>query len=141
MTRRKKAGYHVLTSLLFGQISFGVAPAMVAFTIGCRSGLDTIGLTFFVLCGLTRLARFNVTVSVLPKDATGKSKYFEGTPIPTSLALDAVMAYWLHNRWILEDLPFGALFEGTALEFHPVVIMFMIHGCLMTSKTIRIPKP
>ncbi|KAG5925789.1 tyrosine/serine/threonine protein phosphatase pps1 [Claviceps africana] len=122
-------------------ISFGVAPAMVAFTIGCRSALDTLALTFFVLCGLTRLARFNVTVSVLPKDATGKSKYFEGTPIPTSLFLDGVMAYWLYNRWILEDLPFGAIFEGSALEFHPVVLMFMIHGCLMTSKTIRIPKP
>ncbi|KAG6006092.1 hypothetical protein E4U21_007389 [Claviceps maximensis] len=122
-------------------ISFGVAPAMVAFTIGCRSGLDTVGLAFFVLCGLTRLARFNVTVSVLPKDATGKSKFFEGTPIPTSLFLDSVMAYWLYNRWVLEDLPLGAFFEGSALEFHPVVLLFMIHGCLMTSKTIRIPKP
>ncbi|KAG5995309.1 hypothetical protein E4U52_000177 [Claviceps spartinae] len=122
-------------------ISFGVAPAMVAFTIGCRSTLDTIGLTFFVLCGLTRLARFNVTVSVLPKDATGKSKFFEGTPIPTSLFLDAVMAYWVSNLWVLEDLPFGALFADSVLEFHPVVLLFMIHGCMMTSKTIRIPKP
>lgn len=114
---------------------------MVAFTIGCRSTLDTIGLTFFVLCGLTRLARFNVTVSVLPKDATGKSKFFEGTPIPTSLFLDAVMAYWVSNRWVLEDLPFGTLFADSVLEFHPVVLLFMIHGCMMTSKTIRIPKP
>ncbi|UNI17370.1 CDP-diacylglycerol--serine O-phosphatidyltransferase [Purpureocillium takamizusanense] len=122
-------------------ISFGVAPAMVAFTIGMRSVLDTVGLTFFVLCGLTRLARFNVTVSVLPKDASGKMAYFEGTPIPTSLAVDAVMAYWVHNRWILEDLPLGSWFQGGALEFHPVVLIFMVHGCLMTSRTIRIPKP
>ncbi|GAO15488.1 uncharacterized protein UV8b_03031 [Ustilaginoidea virens] len=122
-------------------ISFGVAPAMVAFTIGCRSVLDTVGLTFFVLCGLARLARFNVTVSVLPKDASGKSKFFEGTPIPTSLFLDAVMAYWLHNRWILDQLPWGAVFPGSVLEFHPAVLLFMLHGCLMTSKTIRIPKP
>merc|ERR1712000_169916 len=50
-------------------ISFGVAPAMAAFTIGMRSLADTVLLTFFVLCGLTRLARFNVTVSTLPKDA------------------------------------------------------------------------
>lgn len=114
---------------------------MVAFTLGLRSVLDTAGLTFFVLCGLTRLARFNVTVSVLPKDATGKSKYFEGTPIPTSLFLDGIMAYWLYNGWILEDVPFGALLEGSVLEFHPAVLLFMIHGCLMTSRTIRIPKP
>ena len=114
---------------------------MVAFTMGMRSALDSIGLTFFVLCGLTRLARFNVTVSVLPKDATGKSKYFEGTPIPTSLFLDGVMAYWLLNGWILEDIPFGSLMQGTLFEFHPAVLLFMIHGCLMTSRTIRIPKP
>ncbi|RBR23334.1 uncharacterized protein FIESC28_03917 [Fusarium coffeatum] len=122
-------------------ISFGVAPAMVAFTLGFRSVADTLGLTFFVLCGLTRLARFNVTVSVLPKDETGKSKYFEGTPIPTSLGMDAVMAYWLSQRWVHDNLPLGVWFQGSALEFHPAVLLFMIHGCLMTSKTIRIPKP
>jgi CDP-diacylglycerol--serine O-phosphatidyltransferase len=114
---------------------------MVAFTIGFRSTLDTLGLSFFVLSGLTRLARFNVTVSVLPKDATGKSKFFEGTPIPTSLGLDAIMAYWVYHGWVLEDVPFGAWFQGSALEFHPAVLLFMVHGCLMTSKTIRIPKP
>lgn len=122
-------------------ISFGVAPAMVAFSIGLRTTADTVALTFFVLCGLTRLARFNVTVAVLPKDASGKSKYFEGTPIPTSLGLDALMAYWLQQGWILDNIPFGTVFEGTSLEFHPVVLLFMIHGCMMTSKTIRIPKP
>lgn len=123
------------------QISFGVAPAMVAFSIGLRTTADTVGLTFFVLCGLTRLARFNVTVAVLPKDASGKSKYFEGTPIPTSLGLDALMAYWLQQSWILDNLPLGTVLEGTALEFHPVVLLFVVHGCMMTSKTIRIPKP
>ncbi|KAF4121538.1 CDP-diacylglycerol---serine O-phosphatidyltransferase [Geosmithia morbida] len=122
-------------------ISFGVAPAMVAFSIGLRSTLDTLLLTFFVLCGLTRLARFNVTVSTLPKDATGKSKFFEGTPIPTSLGVDAVMAYWVHKRWILDALPLGVWAQGTLLECHPVVLIFAVHGCLMTSRTIRIPKP
>ena len=55
------------------QISFGVAPAATAFAVGMRSPLDHLLLTYFVLCALTRLARFNVTVSVLPKDETGKS--------------------------------------------------------------------
>lgn len=114
---------------------------MVAFTIGFRSFADTVGLTFFVLCGLTRLARFNVTVAVLPKDATGKSQYFEGTPIPTSLGLDSIMAYWVHRGWILQDLPLGTWLTGTPLEFHPIVLMFVLHGCMMTSRTIRIPKP
>lgn len=123
------------------QISFGVAPAMVAFTLGFRSVLDTLGLTFFVLCGLTRLARFNVTVAVLPKDSSGKSTYFEGTPIPTSLGVDAIMAYWVSQSWILEDLPLGTWFAGSPIELHPMVFLFVAHGCLMTSKTIRIPKP
>lgn len=114
---------------------------MVAFTIGMRSLLDTIFLTFFVLCGLTRLARFNVTVSTLPKDATGKSKYFEGTPIPTSLGVDGVMAWWVYNSWVLEDLPGGVINEGGLWELHPIVGIFVIHGCLMVSRTIRIPKP
>lgn len=122
-------------------ISFGVAPAMVAFSIGLRSLADTLGLTFFVLCGLTRLARFNVTVSTLPKDATGKSKYFEGTPIPTSLAVDGVMAWWLRNGWILDNVPLGVWAEGTVFELHPAVLIFVVHGCLMTSRTIRLPKP
>lgn len=98
-------------------------------------------LTFFVLCGLSRLARFNVTVSSLPKDATGKSKYFEGTPIPTTLALVNLMAFWLWKGWVLDDVPFGVALKGTAFEFHPLGLMFVLHGCLMVSKTIKIPKP
>ncbi|KAK5653534.1 hypothetical protein OQA88_8793 [Cercophora sp. LCS_1] len=122
-------------------ISFGVAPACVAFSIGINTPLDHLCLTFFVLCGLTRLARFNVTASSIPKDATGKAAYFEGTPIPTTLGLDGMMAWWVYNGWINEAVPLGTWFQGSALEFHPIVILFMIHGCLMTSKTIHVPKP
>lgn len=106
-----------------------------------RTPLDHICLTFFVLCGLLRLARFNVTVATLPKDATGKSKYFEGTPIPTSLSIAALMAYWVSQGWILDQLPFGVMGQDTLLEVHPIVALFVIHGCLMTSKTLHIPKP
>jgi CDP-diacylglycerol---serine O-phosphatidyltransferase len=82
-----------------------------------------------------------VTVSALPKDATGKSKYFEGTPIPTSLSIAGLMAYWVSQGWVLENVPFGTLLKGTPLEFHPAVFLFVTHGCLMVSKTIHIPKP
>jgi len=122
-------------------ISFGVAPASVAFCLGLRTPIDHLLLAFFVLCGLTRLARFNVTVTAIPKDATGKAAYFEGTPIPTTLGLDALMAYWISKGWIHENLPLGTMFEGTLLEFHPIVGLFVLHGCLMVSKTIHIPKP
>ncbi|KAH7378704.1 CDP-diacylglycerol-serine o-phosphatidyltransferase-like protein [Pyrenochaeta sp. MPI-SDFR-AT-0127] len=122
-------------------VSFGVSPAAAAFSLGIRTPLDHILLSFFVLCGLTRLARFNVTVAMLPKDATGKSQYFEGTPIPMSLLLVQVMAYWVYKGWTLEQIPLGLWLQGTVFEFHPVVAMFVLHGCLMVSKTIHIPKP
>ncbi|KAF8461047.1 hypothetical protein BDZ91DRAFT_737770 [Kalaharituber pfeilii] len=121
-------------------ISFGMAPAACAFSIGFRTTLDTLILTFFVLCGLSRLARFNVTVQLLPKDASGKSKYFEGTPIPTTLSIVSIMAYWCSQHWILDDLPLGVWGAGTMLEFHPVVLLFALHGCAMVSKSIHIPK-
>ncbi|ESZ90655.1 hypothetical protein SBOR_8955 [Sclerotinia borealis F-4128] len=122
-------------------VSFGVSPAAAAFAIGIRTPVDHLFLTFFVLCGLTRLARFNITVANVPKDATGKSKYFEGTPIPTSLSIAALMAYWVSKGWILDNIPLGTVGTGTVFEFHPVVGLFVIWGCMMTSKTIHIPKP
>ncbi|KAF2793154.1 CDP-diacylglycerol-serine o-phosphatidyltransferas-like protein [Melanomma pulvis-pyrius CBS 109.77] len=122
-------------------VSFGVSPAAAAFSLGLRTPLDHLLLTFFVLCGLTRLARFNVTVAMVPKDSSGKSKYFEGTPIPMSLILVQIMAYWVYQGWTLDNVPWGTLFTGTWAEVHPVVGMFVLHGCLMVSKTIHIPKP
>ncbi|KAI1289011.1 hypothetical protein F5Y03DRAFT_401384 [Xylaria venustula] len=122
-------------------ISFGLAPACVAFTIGLRTTLDHVGLAFFVLCGLVRLARFNVTAANIPKDATGKASYFEGTPIPTTLGLDALMAWWVSHDRILTDVPGGVWLAGSPLEFHPVLLLFIVHGCLMCSKTLHVPKP
>ncbi|KAI9676917.1 MAG: CDP-diacylglycerol-serine O-phosphatidyltransferase [Caeruleum heppii] len=122
-------------------ISFGVAPAACAFAMGLRTPLDHLLLTFFILCGLTRLARFNVTVAALPKDKTGKSRYFEGTPIPTTLGIAAVMAWWVSRGWVLEDVPGGVLGQGQWWEVHPVVAVFVLSGCAMVSKSIHIPKP
>jgi len=122
-------------------VSFGVAPAASAFAIGLRTPVDHLFLTFFVLCGLTRLARFNITVANVPKDATGKSKYFEGTPIPTSLSIAALMAYWVGQGWTLDNIPLGVWAQGSAFEFHPVVGLFVLSGIMMTSKSIHIPKP
>ena len=46
-------------------ISFGVAPAVLGFTLGLRGGWDMLILTYFVVCGVSRLARFNVTAAAL----------------------------------------------------------------------------
>ncbi|CEH13506.1 phosphatidylserine synthase [Ceraceosorus bombacis] len=72
--------------------SFGAAPAFAAFALGLRTPLDSIILTAFVCAGIARLARFNVTTASIPHDATGKARYFEGLPIPSSLILVGGMA-------------------------------------------------
>jgi CDP-diacylglycerol--serine O-phosphatidyltransferase len=93
-------------------ISFGVAPATLAFTLGLRTPLDCAALLLFVSAGLARLARFNATVALIPADSSGKSKYFEGLPIPSSLFLTATMAFWVKQGWYAMgskggDVPFG----------------------------------
>jgi CDP-diacylglycerol--serine O-phosphatidyltransferase len=70
-------------------ISFGVAPAALGFAAGLDGRWDGLALVYFVACGVSRLARYNITAEALAADASGKVKYFEGTPIPTSVLLSA----------------------------------------------------
>jgi len=120
-------------------VSFGVAPAAMAFAAGLRGGWDALFLIYFVGCGISRLARYNVTASAAAAAAT-KVKYFEGFPIPTSLLLVALLAALAGlDRW-QERLPLGAFSLG-GLTLHPLSIVFGLHGSAMISKTLRIPKP
>ncbi|KAI0318633.1 hypothetical protein OF83DRAFT_1114865 [Amylostereum chailletii] len=127
-------------------ISFGVAPAVLAFAIGLRTMLDTVALTCFICAGLARLARFNATVASVPKDASGKAHYFEGLPIPSSLALVGVMAYWTKEGWIegKAGLPGGMVTlwgnAGGDGDLHLLSIVFVVWAAMMVSKTLRIPK-
>lgn len=120
-------------------VSFGIAPATIGFTLGMNSTLDLLLLSFFVLCGLLRLARYNVTAAILSK---GQSKvaYFEGLPIPSSLGLVGVLALLSLNDKIHDQLPGGVLFPGQLFEFHAATLMFVSLGCAYVSKTLRIPK-
>ena len=114
-------------------ISFGVAPAAIAFAAGMRTPLDQIVLVYFAVCGLSRLARYNITAEQLAT-SSGAVRYFEGTPIPTSLVpLGVLMAAFAG----------GNLYPVTlvGVTFHAVVVLFLLSGSLMISKTIRIPKP
>lgn len=119
-------------------VSFGVAPAALGFALGMRGGLDGLALCYFVACGISRLARFNVTASAL-SDGTGKVKYYEGTPIPTSLLLVLVLGIAYSQGATGDALWFGAHTLGPFV-FHPLVAMYLVSGSLMIS-TLRIPKP
>ena len=120
-------------------ISFGVAPAALAYACGMQGGWDWLVLSYFVGCGVSRLARYNVTAEQLSA-GEDKVKYFEGTPIPTSLVLVVVLAVAASLGRIGEDLWWGYWQLGP-WRLHPLVLLFALSGSLMISKTLRIPKP
>ena len=120
-------------------ISFGVAPAALGFAAGLSGGWDWVVLIYFVCCGVSRLARFNVTAEALSKDDSGKVAYFEGTPIPTSVVLTAVLAFAAWQGRIGEQIYGGAWTLGP-WTLHPLVLLYALSGSLMISKTLRIPK-
>jgi len=118
-------------------VAFGVAPAALAFAAGMRGGWDWIVLIYFVGCGVSRLARFNVTADALSAGGD-KVKYFEGMPIPSSVVLVIVLAVAAWTGRLGAGLYFGSVELGLVL--HPLVLMFAVSGSLMISKTLRIPK-
>ena len=119
-------------------ISFGIAPAALGFAAGLQGGWDSIALTYFVCCGVSRLARYNVTAESL---AAGKEKvaYFEGTPIPTTVLLTGVLALAAWQDRLGEHLYWGVWSVGP-WDLHPLSLLFVLSGTLMISKTLRIPK-
>jgi CDP-diacylglycerol--serine O-phosphatidyltransferase len=118
-------------------ISFGVAPAIIAYGCGMQGLYDRIVLVYFIACGVSRLARYNVTAVEL-SEGTGKVKYFEGTPIPTSILLVGVLACAAWSGALGEDLWFGEI-RLVGFSLHPLVLMFALSGSLMISR-LRIPK-
>src|SRR5207237_9669676 len=91
-------------------VSFVVAPVAIAFAAGVNTPLDQMILLFFVGCGVSRLARYNVTAERLSAQ-TGRVEYFEGTPIPTSIVPLGVLMLAFHR---------GSLYRVTLLgiEWH-----------------------
>jgi CDP-diacylglycerol--serine O-phosphatidyltransferase len=88
-------------------ISFGLAPAVLAYTWGVQFAagiprgpagqLASAGyfIAFiFLLCGAVRLARFNIQKNPIPKNpGRPDRKYFVGLPIPAAAAMVAAVVY------------------------------------------------
>ncbi len=89
-------------------ISFGMAPAILAFAWGVQFVDPSIGagvrtqifnagyfIAFlFLLCGAARLARFNIQKNPIPKNpGRPDRKYFVGLPIPAAAAMVAATVY------------------------------------------------
>jgi CDP-diacylglycerol---serine O-phosphatidyltransferase len=120
-------------------ISFGVAPAALGFAAGMRGGWDAVILVYFVCCGVSRLARYNVTAEKLAEGGD-KVKYFEGTPIPTSVVLVAILAFAAWQGRIEGANLWGGAWTLGPWVLHPLALLFALSGTLMVSKTLRIPK-
>lgn len=118
-------------------ISFGVAPAIIGYACGMQGLYDRVVLACFVACGVSRLARYNVTAEAL-SEGTGKVKYFEGTPIPTSFLIVLLLALAARSGAVGLDLWLGVV-RLAGFDFHPLVLVFALSGSLMISR-IRIPK-
>jgi len=137
--RRKSSPLGQELDSLADLVSFGVAPASLAFALGMQGGWDAAVLIYFVACGISRLARYNTTAAALA-DQAGKVKYFEGTPIPSSLLLVALLAILAANGLFGARLPLGEVLVGP-WRFHPLVLLYALSGSAMISKTLRILKP
>lgn len=120
-------------------ISFGMAPAALGFAAGLQGGWDVAILVYFVCCGVSRLARFNVTAEKLSAGGD-KVKYFEGTPIPTSVVLVGVLAFAAWQGRIEAGNLWGGEWAIGPWILHPLALLFAVSGTLMISKTLRIPK-
>ena len=120
-------------------ISFGVAPAALAWAAGMRTIPDAAVLIYFVACGVGRLARYNVTAESLAAGGD-KVKFFEGTPIPTSVVLTLFLG-WAGWQGRLGSALYGGVVTLGPAALHPIVLLFALSGTLMISKTLRIPKP
>jgi CDP-diacylglycerol--serine O-phosphatidyltransferase len=132
-------------------ISFGMAPAVLAFAWGVQFAEPVIGVGphhlldagyliafLFLLCGAARLARFNIQKNPIPKNPGRPGrKYFVGLPIPAAAAMVA-------------SVVFG--FDAEPLAFWPLSVVWLgllaLLGFLMVStwryysfKGINLNKP
>ncbi|CAH2773922.1 MAG: CDP-diacylglycerol--serine O-phosphatidyltransferase (EC [uncultured Caballeronia sp.] len=119
-------------------ISFGVAPAIIGYGFGMRGFYDRVILAYFVACGVSRLARYNVTTEEM-SGGSGKVTHFEGTPIPTSFLIVLLLTLGAWMGAIGESMWLGVWRIG-GFMLHPLVLIYAISGSLMISR-IRIPKP
>jgi CDP-diacylglycerol--serine O-phosphatidyltransferase len=119
-------------------ISFGIAPALLAWVWGFRMlpisaypdlrfhlvSLGFVASFIFLITGAARLARFNIQVNPQPSNPgrPGK-KYFVGMPIPAGAGVvaavvhfakgDPVLSWWLAVIWLLLLLAAGYLMVST----------------------------
>ena len=100
-------------------ISFGVAPAIIAYNWASLDQLGKLGWLaafVYVVCGALRLARFNIMPETIDK------RYFQGLPIPSAAGVIIGLV------WFGEVM----LWDAATLAI-PVAIITTVCGLLMVS--------
>jgi CDP-diacylglycerol--serine O-phosphatidyltransferase len=118
-------------------ISFGIAPAVLAYAWGVQfidgtlgphvrdqiTRFGTFAAFLFLLCGAARLARFNIQKNPVPKNpGRPDRKYFVGLPIPAGAAMVAGVVF-ANDGEPLGYWPFAAAW----------LVLLTILGLLMVS--------
>lgn len=95
-------------------VSFGVAPAVLGYTLGLQSWWEILVLLFFTTAGMLRLSRFNITES---------HGHFEGLPITVNGFLFPVLFY-VHIK--------------TAYHIEYALIAYVVMGfAMLSSRRVR----
>jgi len=89
-------------------IAFGVAPAVIGYSLTEKSSWICMAVeVMFPLCGLIRLAFYNVQEINRQKETSEKRRYFTGLPITTSAVLFPAL-YLLYG--VIEDSVFAVVY-------------------------------
>lgn len=101
-------------------VSFGVAPALLCYHMGMDSVLGVGILTLYCLCGVIRLAFFNVLEAKRQQTESGSGKTYRGLPI-TSSAIVLPIYYLL--RFLLS---WDAFVKGLYLVMSAMGLLFVL---------------
>lgn len=82
----------------------------------------------------------NVTADLLSDEATGKVKYYEGFPIPTSLVLVFLLFLAWQNDKIGNDKIWGGKMFIYPGHFHPFSLLYLLLGMTFVMR-FKVPKP
>jgi CDP-diacylglycerol---serine O-phosphatidyltransferase len=91
-------------------VSFGIWPSVFGYAQGLRSPLAVAVLILFAVCGMLRLARFNVT----------RIKHFQGVPITVNGVLFPVLyfAFGSFGSWTLFAYATMAILMISSFKVH-----------------------
>ncbi len=96
-------------------ICFGVFPAILCWQLGVRGLFGTAAVMIYCVCGVIRLAYFNVLEGKRQQEEEGLMKYYHGLPI-TSMAVILPILYvtraYLEQKYFIDCLRIALLVVG-----------------------------